>query len=145
MKCEHCGKNEATFYCRSNINGKITQVHLCPDCAEALGYTRSIRRSFRPMSFFEDDFFTRPLALLDDLMENRLLTEFPAPGGEQEPANEQKGASLVSDAERDELQKQRRRNALENQLKFAIEQENFEEAIKLRDELKTLRDEKSAS
>ena len=23
MKCEHCGKNEATFYYKSNINGKV--------------------------------------------------------------------------------------------------------------------------
>jgi len=145
MKCEHCGKNEATFYCRSNVNGKVSEVHLCPDCAEALGYTQSFRRSFRPMSFFGDDFFTRPFALLDDLMESRLLTEFPAPVEEKEPVSEEKKAALLSDAECQELQKQRHRNALENQLKFAIEQEDFESAIKLRDELKTLRDEKSAS
>ncbi len=143
MKCEHCGKNEATFYCRSNINGKITQVHLCPECAEALGYTKSFAKSFRPMSFFNDDFFSRPFGLLDDLMESRLLTEFPSPVEEKAPAK--KTPSLVSDSERTELQKQRRRNALENQLQFAIEQEDFETAIKLRDELKALREEKSAS
>ena len=143
MKCEHCGKNEATFYCRSNINGKITEVHLCPDCAQALGYTRRFERSLRPMSFFNDDFFSRPFGLLDDLMESRLLTEFPAPAEEKAPAG--KGPSLVSDAERTELQRQRRRNALENRLQFAIEQEDFETAIRLRDELKALREEKSAS
>ena len=146
MKCEHCGKNEATFYCRSNVNGKISQVHLCSDCASALGYTQSFRRSFRPMSFFGDDFFSRPFALLDDLMESRLLTEFPAPAEDAGiPAAEAENAALVSDAEREKLQRQRRRNALENQLKFAVEQEDFETAIRLRDELKTLRDEKNAS
>ena len=145
MKCEHCGKNEATFFCRSNINGKISEVNLCPDCAEALGYTRSLRRSLRPMRFFDDDFFTRPFALLDDLMESRLLTEFPAPAEDAAPAAEAKSAALVSEAERNELQRQRRRNALENQLKFAVEQEDFESAIRLRDELKSLRDEKNAS
>ena len=41
MRCDRCGKNEATFYYKSNINGKVTQVHLCPQCAEELGYTDS--------------------------------------------------------------------------------------------------------
>ena len=26
MKCDRCGKNEATFYYKSNINGRVTQV-----------------------------------------------------------------------------------------------------------------------
>ena len=39
MRCDGCGKNEATFYYKSNINGKVTQIHLCPQCAEELGYT----------------------------------------------------------------------------------------------------------
>ena len=108
-----------------------------------MGYTKSFAKSFRPKSFFNDDFFSRPFGLLDDLMESRLLTEFPSPVEEKAPAK--KTPSLVSDSERTELQKQRRRNALENQLQFAIEQEDFETAIKLRDELKALREEKSAS
>ena len=33
MKCDRCGKNEATFYYKSNINGRVTETHLCPDCA----------------------------------------------------------------------------------------------------------------
>ena len=39
MKCEHCGKNEATFFYKSSVNGHVTQVHLCQDCAQAMGYT----------------------------------------------------------------------------------------------------------
>ena len=146
MKCEHCGKNEATFYCKSNVNGKISEVHLCSDCAESLGYTRSFRRSFRPMSFFDDTFFAHPFALLDNWMEDRLLCEFPAPVEEKSSMQkEEKKLPLVSDAEQEKLQKQRHRNALENQLRYAVEQEDFESAIRLRDELKALRDEKSAS
>ena len=37
MKCEHCGKNEATFFYKSSVNGHVTQVHLCQDCAQAPG------------------------------------------------------------------------------------------------------------
>ena len=76
MKCERCGRNEATFYYQSNINGRVTQVHLCPDCAAELGYTSRLEQSFRP---FRRSFFD-PFSLLEDfgMLSNR-MTEFPAP------------------------------------------------------------------
>ena len=37
MKCDRCGKNEATFHYKTNINGRVTEAHLCPDCARAMG------------------------------------------------------------------------------------------------------------
>jgi protein arginine kinase activator len=39
MKCENCGKNETTFHYTSNINGTVTERHLCSECAAKLGYT----------------------------------------------------------------------------------------------------------
>lgn len=85
MKCEHCGKNEATFFYKSSVNGHVTQVHLCQDCARAMGYTSSLRRSMRPMSLFgDDDFFSRPFSMLEPFLEGfgtRMLTEFPEPAG----------------------------------------------------------------
>ena len=38
MKCERCGIHDATFFCKTNVNGRVSQVHLCPDCAEKLGW-----------------------------------------------------------------------------------------------------------
>ena len=141
MKCERCGRNEATFYYQSNINGKVTQVHLCSACAEELGYTDRLYQSFRPSrrSFLD------PFSLLEDfgMLSNR-MTEFPAPleeaartaaGIEEEPTVP---AGLVGRDEQARLQKERQRNALENQLKAAIDSENYEEAARLRDELKKL-------
>ena len=141
MKCERCGRNEATFYYQSNINGKVTQVHLCPECAEELGYTDRLYQSFRPSrrSFLD------PFSLLEDfgMLSNR-MTEFPAPleeaartaaGIEEDPTVP---AGLVGRDEQARLQKERQRNALENQLKAAIDSENYEEAARLRDELKKL-------
>ena len=69
MKCENCGKNEVTFIYQSNINGKVTEKHLCSECAEKLGYTQKIAARNRSMmqSFFGgsllgngffDDFFS---------------------------------------------------------------------------------------
>ena len=47
-------------------------------------------------------------------------------------------AGLVGRDEEVRLQKERQRNALENQLKTAVDNENYEEAARLRDELKKL-------
>lgn len=141
MKCERCGRNEATFYYQSNINGRVTQVHLCPECAAELGYADRLSQSFRP---FRRSFFD-PFSLLEDfgMLSNR-MTEFPAPleeaaraaAGIEESPNV--SAGLVGRDEEVRLQKERQRNALENQLKAAIDSENYEEAARLRDELKKL-------
>lgn len=141
MKCERCGRNEATFYYQSNINGRVTQVHLCPDCAAELGYTSRLEQSFRP---FRRSFFD-PFSLLEDfgMLSNR-MTEFPAPLEEAAraaagiPEDTDTPAGLVGRDEAVRLQKERERNALEAQLKNAVDSENYEEAARLRDELKKL-------
>ena len=133
MKCERCGRQEATFYFKSNINGKVTEQHLCNDCAREMGYTEKLRSR----SLFDDDFFTRPFRLFEPLFEPmgaRLLTEFPEPLCENEQprvaVREQKPAV---DPEQEKWRSERERNALQAQLKAAIEEENFEEAARLRD------------
>ena len=37
MKCDRCGKEEVNFHYTSNINGNITEKHLCAQCAGELG------------------------------------------------------------------------------------------------------------
>lgn len=34
MLCNKCNKNEATYYVEQNINGKVTKLALCPECAK---------------------------------------------------------------------------------------------------------------
>lgn len=144
MKCEHCGKNESTFFYKSSVNGHVTQVHLCQDCAQAMGYTSSLRRSMRPMSLFgDDDFFSRPFSMLEPFLEGfgtRMLTEFPEPGRPEavEAQVPEESAGLVDKAQQDSLRSQRQRNALEQQLKTAVESENYEEAARIRDQLRSL-------
>ena len=53
------------------------------------------------------------------------------------PAQEDTGDLLPRD-EQDALTRQRKRNALQTQLNLAVQEERFEEAAKLRDELKAL-------
>ena len=73
MKCQNCGRNEATYYYKSSINGRVTETHLCADCARKLGYVQRMQ----PDSFFGDDFFSHPFRLFEPLLGgfgNRLRT-----------------------------------------------------------------------
>ncbi len=38
MICQNCNKNEANMHLKRIINGRAAEVHLCSDCARALGY-----------------------------------------------------------------------------------------------------------
>ena len=134
MKCQHCGMNDATFYYRSNVNGRVTEQHLCADCAAKLGYSDSLR----PAGFFDDDFFTRPFRLFEPLfggLGSRLLTEFPEPVDVTEQARtavaeqEKPQAGLVDGAEQERLQKE---------LREAVDQQRYEDAAKLRDAINSL-------
>ena len=39
ITCQRCGKHPATTYFTQTINGKTTQLALCPACIAELGYT----------------------------------------------------------------------------------------------------------
>ncbi len=39
MLCQNCGKNEATTHIKQIINGDMAESHLCSDCASHLGYS----------------------------------------------------------------------------------------------------------
>ena len=132
MKCQHCGKNEATFYYRSTVNGRTTEQRLCQHCARELGYAEVLR----PRGLFDDPFFSRPFSLFGGFG-SRMLTEFPSPAAVEEPAEKDEG-KLLDEEQRKALALQVRRNALENRLKTAIETENYEEAARVRDELRAL-------
>jgi len=146
MKCDRCGKNDATFYYKSNINGRVTETHLCQSCAREMGYGRSGRNSFFGDSFFGDDWFSRPFGMLEPLLGgfgSRLLTEFPQPvdvleQAQTDTARDDGGAGQLPKEEAASLALERKRNALKTQLRNAVEEERFEDAARLRDELKSL-------
>ena len=139
MKCQHCEKNEATFYMKRTVNGRTVQVHLCHHCAQELGYAAVIPAVGR--SFFHDPFALLHNGLFDGLASG-LLTEFPAPGNTLEQAREaaqkREEDNLLSAEESRACDLQRRRNALQYQLQSAVAAENYEEAARLRDELRAL-------
>ena len=73
---------------------------------------------------------------------NRLLTEFPEPVDvtrqAQQAVAEAPEDALVDKAEQERFSLQRQRNALQTQLRHAVEAEDFESAARLRDQLKAL-------
>ena len=158
MKCENCGKNEVTFIYQSNINGKVTEKHLCSECAEKLGYTQKIAARNRSMmqSFFGgsllgngffDDFFSpmpslmgRSGWLLEDPFDD-FFAEMPAlsaaPVQQQEEQQKQQN-DLVGKEEQSRFAYMLQVNALKLEMKKAVHQENFERAAQLRDQIHQL-------
>ena len=49
MKCQKCGKNEVNFHYTSNVNGAVTEAHLCADCARESGYMQNSMFGARPL------------------------------------------------------------------------------------------------
>ena len=152
MKCEHCGKNEVTFVYQSNVNGQVTEKHLCGECAEKLGYTQRLAAHSQRMmqnlfsgSLF-DDFFTPFPSLLDRgmrMLENPFddfFTDMPALGApaEEKEASPKPQDTLLEQGEQDQISKTRRLNALRLEMQTAVSQENFERAAELRDQIHSL-------
>ncbi len=75
MLCAKCGKNEATVYFKSVINGEKTEQHLCSDCAKESGVMKNfdLHRNVIQNNFFGRDFFSPFSSLLGA---ERLLSGF---------------------------------------------------------------------
>ena len=158
MKCENCGKNEVTFIYQSNINGKVTEKHLCSECAEKLGYTQQIAAHSRSMmqnffggsllgnGFFDDFFSPMPSLMgrsgwmLEDPFDD-FFADMPALGAapvQQQAQVDQKQDDLVGKEEQSRFAYMRQMNALKLEMKKAVHQENFERAAELRDQIRQL-------
>ena len=155
MKCENCGKNEVTFVYQSNINGQVTEKHLCSECAEKLGYTQKIAAHSQRMmqnffgnslfgSSFFDDFFSPVPSLMGRMLEDPFddfFAEMPAlsaaPVQQQEEQQKQQN-DLVGKEEQSRFAYMRQVNALKLEMKKAVHQENFERAAQLRDQIHQL-------
>ena len=131
MKCEHCGRKEATFYYRSNVNGRVHEAHLCQNCAAELGYDFSWENSM------EDLFSFFPRVSGDDFAMPR-LTRAAQRTLRVPPAEEEHEKPLLSPQEQQKLRRQREKNALRVALDEALDAEDYERAASLRDELRRL-------
>lgn len=146
MKCENCGNEEVNFHFSSNVNGNITEKHLCADCATELGFTEKMTE--KPEMSFEDIF----MELFGVRPSRRMLSGYglmfptiviptvgilmPKPGAEE---TAQRGNQPDISIEIDEAMKKRREiNMLREQMQQAAATEDYEKAAALRDSIKKL-------
>lgn len=170
MKCEKCGKNEATFFYRENINGKEKKYSLCENCARELEQSGELDTSF-DVGF--NDFMSPVNSILQGLfapmetMTSIGTKRCPLCGSTlNQIADEGKvGCAQCYDTFGNELNSTIKRihgNSVhtgrvppkfkkeptiedkigdkEKELKKAVAEENFEMAAKLRDEIKDMKD-----
>lgn len=144
MRCEHCGRNEATFHYQRTVNGRTEEAHLCARCAAELGYDTGLE------SAFDSVFSVLPSMFggLGGLFAEPLLTPAARRTLQLTPAPDQpvyETESLLSDGEAEPLRRECARNALKARLEAAVASEHYEDAARLRDELKRLGDKSERS
>ena len=157
MKCEKCGKQEASFHYTSNINGNITEKNLCSECSGKLGldrdlfiyadqlfgnmfgdFSRDRRRFFSPWSGLDGFGFAMPAMVMpvipflldsesDKCMEDGSCAECKV-----------KTEAPKADHVDTEMRRRREVNMLREQMKTAAHNEDFEKAAELRDKLREL-------
>jgi len=146
MKCQNCGKNEINFHYSSNVNGCVTETHLCSECAAKQGY--DFGRIFSS-DFFRNDYF--PMGLRNPFLaipmfgfgmaapflrapQMGLPPEECGCGGTCEAPNQENPPAEVDG----EMRKRREINVIREQMRLAAEKEDFEKAAELRDEIRKL-------
>lgn len=149
MKCQNCGKEEVNFHFTANINGNITEKHLCTECAEQLGYSEKAQYKAEPSfeEIFMDIFGAKPSRrmlsgyslvfptfiiptmgmLVPDIWDKDYNSEAEETTAEKKP--------MVLD---EEMQRRREINVLREKMKKAAETDDFEMAATLRDTIKKL-------
>ena len=143
------------------MNGKVTEAHLCPECAAKLQPEKEFAAKRQELfgDFFRDDFFggkglldgffnrdpfeaffggslfgRSPFAALGAPM---IEIRFPD-AGKAAPEPEQKPESGERPQIDPELSKKREMNALREQMRAAAENEDYERAAELRDKLRAM-------
>lgn len=163
MLCQNCGKYEATTHIKRIVNGEATEAHLCSDCARALGYndvfpdfgfnfsdmlgsffnesavgaiSNGIVRCEKCGSTFNDIVKSGKIGCSDcyKTFYDKLLPSFQRIHGRTH--HEGKIAN-----EAPEIKCKNKVEELKEKLEKAVGEQNYEEAAKLRDEIKKIESE----
>lgn len=167
MKCEKCGK-EANFYYKSNINGKVTTMNLCSECAEKMGGENGMTSFDSMFDSMFDNIFGGSLfggnmfgnSLFGSMLSPMRMSPWSSFGFDRsmlmpkihvmiEPmtsvstenktgAAETKPETKIDPKIDPEMSKRRELNMLREQMKNAVEKEEFEKAAQLRDKIRQL-------
>ena len=148
MKCQMCGNKEANFHCSTNINGCVTETNLCGECAVKSGYDFNKMTNFRnaksPLLSLGVRGGFVPVQMIPPGM--GLPVQFVVrPQISGHPAQEvcdccnHSAHTQPESTERSEIDEaMMKRRELYMQMRKAAENEDFEKAAQLRDEIKEL-------
>lgn len=147
MLCENCRTNEVNFKYTEIINGKKNQIALCDKCAKKLGL-KSLDKAFvcsLDMPYPSDINNLFNLLLEDNILDNfeqtnnlfnNLLEESYRDIEKQEVLKDIENAINKHKAKTKIENKQEKIKKLQQNLEKAISEERYEDAAKIRDEIK---------
>jgi len=159
MLCQNCNRNDATTHLKRIINGEAAEIHLCPSCARSLGvsdgfpvflpafgmlgnlFSGSSRRAASSAIRCETCGFT-----FDDIVR----TGKPGCPGCYRTFGDKLAPTIrkihgratytgkVPGGAGEETRRQHRLDVLRDELNKAIDEQNFELAAQLRDEIRSI-------
>jgi protein arginine kinase activator len=160
MLCSNCKSKEAVLHYKQIANGKKTELHLCADCANALGYTGHTDSMFDIGSILNDfisvpkmqavntvakrcskcsmsyDEFKRTGLLGCDKCYREFGSVIEASLSQIQPSTTHKGT--LSGETGEKIRKKNEITELKESLKKAILDERYEDAASIRDKIKEL-------
>ena len=167
MLCSECGKNPATVHLMQSVNGVKSERHLCAECARKHPELQMNFANVGLGAFGAENLFQNFLGMtqqtscptcgetLADFRETGLLgcpdcydafSDQIIPVLQRSHGNTQHTGEAPAEAEETpagtdaEAEKRKKLYDLQEQLAKAVKEENFEQAAKLRDEIKSLKE-----
>ena len=135
MLCDNCKKNEANFHKVTNVNGRITEYHLCEKCAKKNNIKfddfGSLVSKFKE-NFFNDSFFDN-----DFLLDNK--KEYIMKDNSEYVVDNNINVSKYLESKEEKSKKNLKK--LEKDLKLAVKEERYEDASKIKKEIDRLKKE----
>lgn len=164
MLCQNCGKHEATTHIKSVVNGEYTQLHLCTECAGKLGYGDVFSGFGFDLGDFFGNFFSKPKTMISSAKTERCekcgmsfeeivksgkigcagcyekFYEMLLPSVQRIHGKTQHNGKTANVSHEKESVKKKTKEEiiaeLQAEMKAAIEEQNFERAAEIRDEIK---------
>lgn len=159
MLCTNCNANNATFHYKQIKGGSVKEIHLCNECAHALGYM-SKSESIFDIGGLLNDFITPPKS--DNIKAAAMCPRCGTTYGEFrrtgllgcdgcydafgdviesslskiQPSTTHKGS--LGGANGKKIEKENELNAYKKELQKAILEERYEDAAVLRDKIKKM-------
>lgn len=155
MLCDKCKQNNATFHSTVNINGNITETHLCENCAKGnklFSFNEFLKPSFNDFGVLND--YSEPTCdscgyTLSDFREtgmlgcancyktfNQIIMQNLS---KIQPSLTHVGKKLNETAGLSEIEKEIKK--LELELKTAVNEENYELASEIKKKIIALKEE----